>query len=175
MKEVWADISGFEGFYQVSNKGNVRSLPRTIMTKRGSERRQPGKLIKPFKTSNGYLRVHLYAQGKSEKWRVHRLVAMAFLPHNPEFQVVNHIDGNQENNVVTNLEWCTQGRNVQHAFATGLNPGIGKLSSAEIELIKATYKRYSREHGTCALSQKYGVCSATIWNAVHDRRKLVKK
>jgi hypothetical protein len=112
MREIFTDIEGFEGKYQVSNLGNVKSL-NYIGTKRA-------KNLKPVKHHLGYMIVKLGAK----KWcMVHTLVAKAFIP-NPENKCfVNHIDGNKANNKVTNLEWVTSKENMNHAISTGLrNP-----------------------------------------------------
>jgi len=116
--EQWNDISGFEGLYQVSNLGRVRSFPRLRFVGR-SMRLIGGKIMNPTKTSIGYLVVSL-CNGKIKKsCKVHRLVASAFihnLQHKPD---VNHIDSNRHNNHVSNLEWCTPQENVKHGIEFG--------------------------------------------------------
>lgn len=117
-KEIWKDIAGYEGLYQVSNFGRVRSLDRIIV--RGtSKRRGPhkarlkGKVLTLVSGVEGYLVVPL---GKSNPCcRVHRLVAEAFIPNPENKPQVNHIDGNVKNNRVDNLEWCTGQENLIHA------------------------------------------------------------
>lgn len=109
--EEWRDIAGYEGLYQVSNFGMVRSLPKRAY-KRG--------YMKQHVTHYGYLALRLTKNGKARGKRVHRLVAEAFLPNPNNYPVVNHIDGNKQNNVVSNLEWCTYAHNAKHAHETGL-------------------------------------------------------
>ena len=104
LNEVYKDIVGFEGIYQVSNFGNVKN--------------QHGKILKTYQINSGYLCLKLHATGKRSSHLVHRLVATAFLD-NPKPEV-NHIDGNKHNNTLTNLEWCTRSENTQHALKTGL-------------------------------------------------------
>ena len=108
MEEIWKDIEGFENLYQVSNLGRVRSLDHYV--KNGHGRRiVHGKILKPFKSSHGYLFVAL---GKNAKHRsVHRLVASAFIQNPNNFPDVNHKDENKSNNVYTNLEWCNHSYN----------------------------------------------------------------
>lgn len=104
--EMWMPIVGYEGIYEVSNFGRVKS------NKFGKER-----ILKPY-DCHGYREVDLRLNNKSKRFRVHRLVAVAFIPNqNPEIKTfINHKDGNRGNNHVDNLEWCTQSENVEHAY-----------------------------------------------------------
>ena len=107
--EVWKDIPEYEGFYQVSNLGNVRSLDRVCS--RG--RKLKGKVLKDALCGSGYFAVELNKNGKAKVITVHKLVAYAFLNHKPSGYklVVNHIDINRENNNLYNLEIITQREN----------------------------------------------------------------
>ena len=110
MDEVWKDIEGYEGLYQVSNTGQVRSLNYLHTGE-----------VKPLKQGtdgNGYKRVSLYKDGKSKTCRVHRLVAMAFILNPNNYKEVNHKDENPSNNNVNNLEWCTNEYNVNYGTRT---------------------------------------------------------
>lgn len=95
--EVWKNIEGYEGLYQVSNFGRVKSL------KFGKE-----KILKPLRIKCGYLQVNLSKNGKGKMCYVHRLVALAFIPNPNCLSEVNHKDENKENNRVDNLEWCNR-------------------------------------------------------------------
>lgn len=117
MEEIWKDIEGYKGLYQISNTGNVKSLERKIHGKK-CHRKLKETILKPIKTNRGYLRVKLCKENKVSKVRVHRLVAEAFIKK-PELEV-NHIDGNKENNSVENLEWVTPRENKKHAWSMGL-------------------------------------------------------
>lgn len=121
MNEIWKDIKGFEGIYQISNKGSVRSVDRVQKNKNGVAIHYKGKRIKPNPNSHGYFRVQLKANGKTELLFVHRLVAKHFVENPlPEINnVVNHIDSNPHNNDATNLEWTTLKGNSQHALRAG--------------------------------------------------------
>ena len=101
--EIWKDIKGYEGQYQVSNKGNVRSVDR--INHIGSK--YSGRTLKPWYDRYGYLTVDLYKNGVRKKKRVHRLVVEAFIPNSNGFPEVNHIDEVKDNNELSNLEWCT--------------------------------------------------------------------
>lgn len=113
--EIWKDIEGFEGYYQISNKGNVRSVNRFD----GVHDRQ-GLPIKQNLKQNGYLQVGLRKHGKRKWFGVHRLVAIHFIENPDNKPQVNHIDGNKLNNTVENLEWVTGGENQTHAVKMGL-------------------------------------------------------
>ena len=121
MNEIWKDINGWEGFYQISNKGNVRSLPRQQKDKHGRLVHYSGKLLNPQPNSSGYLRVELKKPGKYARRFVHRLVAEHFVcnPKPEDYAIVNHIDNNFLNNCCTNLEWTTHLGNTQHAKKQG--------------------------------------------------------
>lgn len=104
--EVWKDIAGFEGIYQVSNMGNVRSVDRYVECA-DSIRHYKGRLMKLDKKKNGYLQVMLRRRDIAKQVLVHRLVAEAFIPNTGNLPTVNHKDENKENNRADNLEWCT--------------------------------------------------------------------
>ena len=95
MKEIWKDVVDFEGLYQVSNKGRIRSL------KYGKE-----KILKLVRTHNGYLRICLIKNGEKKMCLVHRLVSQVFLPNPQNLPDVNHKNEDKTNNNVNNLEWC---------------------------------------------------------------------
>ena len=99
-KEVWKDVKGYEGLYQVYDFGNVRSLDRTI-----NSRSICGRRLKQFNDKNGYKKVVLFKKGSHIYIGVHRLVAQAFIPNPNNYPQVNHKDENKSNNCVNNLEW----------------------------------------------------------------------
>ena len=108
--EVWKDVVGFEGFYKVSNKGNVYSVER--LNSRGY--RCGARILKPRYDKDGYLIVGLYINGVGKKKRVHRLVTEAFVPNPNNFSQVNHLDENKANNELSNLEWCDSRYNINY-------------------------------------------------------------
>jgi hypothetical protein len=111
--EQWKDIKGFEGLYEVSNLGNVRSLDRMVLHKNNYMQFKPGKLIKPQYNHAGYLRFDLLGK----KCRAHRLVAAAFIPNKYNKEEVNHINGIRDDNRLENLEWTTKSENNIHKYA----------------------------------------------------------
>jgi len=117
MKEIWKPINQYEGLYEVSNLGNVRSLDKIAFTKAGWKRAYKGRMIKPKKHNGGYSTIILHRDGKTQTRTIHRLVAEAFLPNPNNYPEVNHIDENKTNNAVSNLEWCTRIQNQHHGTA----------------------------------------------------------
>ena len=107
-KEIWKDIEGFEGMYQVSNMGNVKSLKRTVWNSgKGCYKTVAERILKVGKDRKGYLQVQLCQDGKGKSYKIHRLVATAFCENPHGFKEVNHIDGDKTNNCVDNLEFCS--------------------------------------------------------------------
>lgn len=113
LEEVWKDIPGYVGYYQVSNLGRVRSLSRIVARKTGSLFIN-GKLLKQYNTNKGRLEVHLCRNGKWVHWLVHRIVATTFLPNPHNLPQINHLNGDPRDNRLDNLEWCDQSRNELH-------------------------------------------------------------
>ena len=100
--EIWKDIDGFNGKFQVSSWGRIRNA-------------ETGNILKPYKNKKGYLKASLSYGGKSIKKRINRLVAIAFIDNPYNLPQVNHKDGNKENNSISNLEWVTNSENQKHA------------------------------------------------------------
>ncbi len=109
MQEIWKDIKGYEGKYQVSNLGKIKSMIYSKPT-----------ILKAIVDNHGYLRVTLYKNGKKKAGIIHRLVAQAFMPNPNSFPVINHKNGIKSNNSVANLEWCSQSHNVRESYRLGL-------------------------------------------------------
>ena len=108
--EIWKDVVGYEGYYKVSNKGNVFSVERK--NSRGAKCGR--RTLKPVYDKEGYPRRDLYKNGKSKTKRIHRLVAEAFIPNPESLPQINHRDEVKDNNNVENLEWCTNKYNSNH-------------------------------------------------------------
>ena len=143
ISEIWKDIKGYEGRYQVSNMGRVKSLKRTVTKKNGRKQTIQERFLKPRGNSNGYLRVYLREGGDTGKnFSVHRLVCEAF-HENPENKpCVNHIDENKVNNVASNLEWCTVKENCNHGTRnTRIAKSVGQYTRDGV-LIKVWQSAY---------------------------------
>lgn len=110
-KEIWKDIEGYEGLYQISNYGNIVSLNYNHTKKRKE-------LI--CEINNGYCKIGLCKNNKTKRYMVHRLVAKAFIDNPYNKNQVNHIDGNKQNNRVDNLEWVTPKENTEHSIKNSL-------------------------------------------------------
>ena len=108
-KEIWKPLT-VNNVYQISNLGNIKSLSR--------KHQLNDKLLKPNKQE--YLSVSISKDGKSKRFKIHRLIAIEFIPNPENKPIVNHIDGNKYNNAIYNLEWCTHAENCNHAIETGL-------------------------------------------------------
>lgn len=167
MPEQWRAVVGFEGFYEVSDHGRVRSVDRVLPmpTRYGpTTRKHKGKFLSLRLSHDGYVLVGLRRAGKLHGVNVHRLVALAFIP-NPQTQV-GHKDGCRTNNHVGNLEWTTPKENTAHALAMGsfdsaLNPRMSKR-------LTITQVREIRRHHTAGatpkqLSLMFGVHKRTIY------------
>lgn len=167
----WREIKGYEGLYKVSDIGLVKSIDR--MTTGSRKRKIHGTFLKASINSAGYLVVCLCKDGKLTMKRVHRLVAEAFLPADKDRLYVNHKDGNPLNNHISNLEWCTQKENVQHAYDTGLRKPEGLLTEEQIIYAKSVYVPYSRQHGTSAIARMFGVDQAVVWRAINNTKNYL--
>lgn len=156
MAEVWKDVVGYEGVYQISNKGRVKSLDRFCIFN-GSRRIRRGNIMKPF-DNRGYLRVGLYKDSKQKKLFIHRLVAEAFIPRPAGKDFINHIDGDPKNNRIENLEWCTPRENTIHAYKTGLMPFGYKGEEGVI------ISDYNSGYHMSEIAQKHNIHHTTVKN-----------
>lgn len=162
--EEWRDINGYEGIYQVSNLGRIKSLSRKRLNGRGYYI-QKERIIKQAMTSTGYKMVVFSVNKVRKYFKVHRLVAFAFLGLPPKNRtIINHKDGNPLNNNVNNLEWCSQKYNNLHAHLTGLIKDF-RISRKELKkriiVEKKTYKEIAKEYNVTATmiynkAKKYG-------------------
>jgi hypothetical protein len=118
---IWKDIKGYEGFYQVSNYGQVKSLERFRKSNRNSFSIVRERIMKSKVDKYGYLAYSLCKDNKMSYFTSHRLVAIAFIPNTNNYNQVNHINGNKLDNSVSNLEWCDNQHNMRESFRLGLN------------------------------------------------------
>ena len=169
--EVWRDIQGYEGIYQISSFGRVKSKERDVKGKDGKVRKLKESIRTPRKHLAGYWFLNLSKKGRVKGFSIHRLVALHFIPNPNGFLEVNHIDGDKDNNRMSNLEWCTRGYNLSHARFNGLirQDGVeshwSKLDENEVKTIREMYekdKRITYEE----LADKFGVGGSTIGRVV---------
>lgn len=114
MEEVWKEIPGFEGYYEASTLGNIRSVDRILNCVWGKVYPAKGKQKSISRYKSGYLYVNLYKDHKTYKFQVHRLVAFTFIPNPDNKPCIDHIDGDRTNNKVDNLRWCTHKENANN-------------------------------------------------------------
>lgn len=137
--EIWKDIPGYEGLYQVSNLGRIKSLERDFKDKLGRRWYRKESILKS-NNLGGYLSVSLRKDGKTRYKSIHRLVALVFIP-NPNMKLeVNHKNGLKDDNRLENLEWCDRSYNLKHAYDNNLKHRSGKLTINEIYVIKGLIK-----------------------------------
>lgn len=176
MEEIWRDIPGYEGYYQVSNMGRVRSLDRWVQNKdpRGSYLRKfPGKILKPFPDENGYQYVSLAKEGKTRRGCVHILVLRTFIGERPLNYDCNHRNGKKGDNRLENLEYCTKSENLLHSYnlldrahggVAGSKHHKAKLTDNDIMNIRKLYS--SGEYTQKQLGKLFGVTQTNISNIV---------
>jgi hypothetical protein len=156
--EMWKDVTNWEGLYKISNLGNVYSV-------------RSNKNLKHQKSGHkgsGYLQVPLHRDGKKKLTCVHRLIAEHFIPNPENKPVVNHLDGNKQNNEISNLEWCTVSENMKHAYDTGLNTSLkhgiehhkSKLNEDDVREIRRLYA--TGMVSQTKLAKQFGVNQANI-------------
>lgn len=160
MKEIWKDVKEYEGLYQISNLGNVKSLDRYIINKNRDKQYFPGKYLSQGIGDN-YLKVTLSKNNKQRTFRIHILVARAFIPNPENKPEVNHIDGNKKNNKVNNLEWNTRSENELHAYKNGLAKPSNKQKQAVAKYAK---ENYSKKVVQYSLNGEF----IKEWNSMHD-------
>ena len=131
-KEIWRPIKGYEGLYEVSNLGRIRSLDRITNYANGEKHLWKGRIMKPAKNKNGYLICDLHKNSKRKTFNVHRLVAQAFIKNPDNLPVINHKDEDKTNNCVDNLEWCTYSYN--NSYGEAFQSMKRKLSKTVLQI-----------------------------------------
>lgn len=172
-KEIWRQIKGYENLYEVSNLGRVKSLPRygTINVAR---------IIKLNHKKSGYVNVTLTKNNSKRTFRVHRLVAEAFIPNPNNKKQVNHINGDKKDNSVSNLEWSTPSENIRHKFDClgykvtrhGMIPVICLETGEVFDSIKSAERAYGKSYGSIlhAVRGKTSTAYGLHWNLLQNDR-----
>lgn len=166
MTEVWKDIEGYEGIYQVSNLGNVRSLDRIVQFRDGRKAHFRGIQRKPVRKQDGYLHVMFSnGTGTEKSITIHRLVALAFVPNPDGYSEINHKDEDKENNRADNLEWCNRQYNCQYGTrGERISKANGKpivLTKGEEKLLFESQIQAARHFGVKSQSIGYAMAHGT--------------
>lgn len=175
--EIWKDVKNYEGLYQVSNLGNIKSLDRIVETKNRGNYLRKGKLQNKSINSFGYESVGFTINSKTKIFLVHRLVAIAFIENPENKPQVNHIDGIKTNNHVYNLEWNTCSENQKHSVRIGLsNPhypilrkelnGRSLLNENQVLEIRSKYIPY--KYSVKKLALEYNVSESCITHILNN-------
>lgn len=165
MKEVWKDIPGYEGYYQASTFGRVKSIGRISIRNNGKSEHSvyhiKERLKKIQKQTQGYSQVVLYKDGMQKTIRLNTLIAKMFVPNPENKPFVNHIDGDKSNNRADNLEWVTAKENISHAYRTGLLVHYTK-AILQIDDNGCLVKEYSslKEAAESVCGSKGNICEA---------------
>jgi len=165
-EEIWKEVKNYEGIYEVSNIGNVRSLDNYIDNKHGSKSFKKGRVLKKFISVKGYLQTSLSKKTIRFNTGIHRLVAIAFIENTDNKPQVNHIDGDKNNNNYYNLEWCTNSENQIHAVKNNLcNHNLGekhhnsKLTNYEV---KTARRMHELGWNNITLSRHYNISAPAM-------------
>ena len=166
MEEIWKDIEGYEGLYQVSNLGRVRSLDRVD----SKGRHKCGQIMKLSLNEKGYVKITLWKNGKKKDYKVHRLVAEAFLPNPNNLPQVNHKDEIKSNNMIwvnedgsidynkSNLEWCDNKYNINYSWS---------IPVYSVNLNTGEYRKYP---SLTDAAEKTGIDKPSISNVLNNKR-----
>ena len=181
MQEIWKDIKNFEGCYQVSNLGRVRSLTHKVPTFNGV-RTTKGQILKPYISNTGYLRIDLRNHQKHKYLSIHKLVAETFIPNPNNYPIINHKDNNPLNNSVRNLEWCTQSHNIKYAYTNGnAKPTAGCFKKGSIPHNRRKINQYTRDNEYIATFNSVkeaalyvGTANTNISNCLNGRSPTAK-
>lgn len=174
---MWRTIPNTNGWYEISDKGEVRSKDRQITPKVGKPYKLKGKNLKWLIDKYGYANIMLSINGKQQQHRIGRLVLQVFIGEPPgDKHQCNHKDGNPLNNSVENLEWTTPKENINHSFKKlGRKPTSGekintaKLTEQQVRFIRENHKSNDKKFGARALARKLGVSHHTILGVVKKR------
>lgn len=174
--EVWKPVKGYEGLYEVSDLGNIRSLDREVEVSNGRTawvRKYPGKEIAKTPQVGGYLRTRLSIKGKSSTPLIHRVVLEAFVGECPEGMETRHLDGDPTNNRLSNLTWGTSQENKWDTVDAGNNPHSNRTHCPRQHLLKEpNLYTYKREKRCRACHQAY---SALHPKGEHKNERLMKE
>lgn len=173
MSDEWKDIVGYEGYYKISNTGEIKSLERFTKSNKTRSRKVPAKIINFRIDKDGYKTRTLCKDAKKYKISEHRLVALTFLPNPNNLLQVNHKNGIKTDNRVENLEWCTDSENKRHALdndlkipAKGDSIGTSKITNEQAIKIKQLFKK---GYTTRKISDIFQISYQLVWKIKKDQ------
>jgi len=166
VKEIWKPIPSYEGLYEISNTGKIKSLPKS-----GSGNSLSEKIMNDFDNGKGYRYITLTNKTKRRNFYVHRLLAESFISNPGKKPFVNHLDGNKANNKLSNLEWSTESENMEHASVLGLLPSgeknhLSKLKEIDIKQIRLLWQSGTHRD---IIKAKYSISYAQIHRIVNNQ------
>lgn len=172
-EEEWRNVAGYEGHYEVSNLGRIKSMDRILQNKNGKRCRWKARIMTPGKDKCGYEHLSLNLNGKRQPLQVHRIVATAFIPNPENKPQINHIDCRKANNAASNLEWSTHDENIQHAVKNSLHRrgaenGNAKLTESSVSEMRSKYK--TGKFSQADLGREYGIAATTICQILSRKR-----
>ena len=164
--EIWKDIEGYEGLYQISDLGNVKSAYK--------HNGRSNIILKQYVDKDGYLKIILYKDNKYKNFFVHRVVASAFIPNKLNYPQINHINGIKTDNRVENLEWCNQSHNSKEAHRLGLqSTKREKNSQSKIttgEAIEIYYNGIAHSLTLSEIGAVYDITPSAVCHIMENRR-----
>jgi hypothetical protein len=174
--EKWVPVKGYEGFYEVSSEGRIKSVPHRVKSRGGKYRVSPGRVLKISLHRDGYIKAALCKRGIIKTFQVHRIVAEAFIANRSKAPQVNHKNGVKSDNRLENLEWCTRSENQQHAFRVlkRKHSTPPHRSGADHYLAKGIRQmgldgKVIREWGSvCEAARGIGEAQHRIWRAANN-------
>lgn len=169
MKEEWKDIIGYEGHYQISNFGRVKSVKKWDVNRRSYVACES--ILSPTDNGNGYMIIGLCGESSRKNHYVHRLVASAFVENPKKCNYVNHLDHDRKNNVYSNLEWCDQAENIQYSADRMRHEKSVSHSGTGEKCIY--YRKKSGRYRIVIRQKEYGSCK-TLQEAVNKRDSIIR-
>lgn len=161
--EVWVDIPEYAGYYMVSNFARVKSVDRFVDNKRFGKVFKKSQILSPGRNSDGYLIVVLKKDSKSKTISLHKIVAMCFVQNEFLYNEVNHIDGNKQNNLPSNLEWCTRKQNMTHSVLSKLRDYSKPFDCSKFRLTEQEILFiFNSKEDTILLANRFNLTKSSI-------------
>jgi len=176
-EEEWKPILGFEGLYEVSDVGRIKSLDRLVVTEKRGNYSIPSSIMTPKKDVQGYLKICLRKDLKSHMFLTHRLVALAFIPNPTKYPQINHINGIKDDNRLENLEWCNNSMNQKHMIEVlKTHNTAGKINGTAPKCIKVDQidkktDQIIKTWPSIKEAIKAKAATKSVWRALKDNSK----